>query len=278
MALSENNRKYFSIESDKNRDQWTHGDGEAERILRIKNMGKINPYATMKFDDVIHYKAPTRLWTNADGEEEFEDEESVEPEGEDAMVEEEFVDEELPKFRQLVRAKKMELKAQYGKAHVGTKPKVIQVPATCYKTVSVPYPCPTFREPLKTCYKNSNVPYPCTKDQTIQVPTWVWGWRKKWREFKQSGGLAKLKMVSKGMADISTVLGSSNLPPQIPSDFSNPTPNKPGRFGSLKEGEDASLDPKLDLGNGTSEASLTGNIVGTVLVLGLVFAAIKMMK
>lgn len=257
MALSENNRKYFNSESDKNRDQWTHSDGD--RTIRIQNVKKINPYASMKFDDVIHYKAPTRLWTNADGEEEWENEESVEPENEEAYVEEPFAEEELPKFRHLVRAKKLEYKAQYGKAHAGTRRecKIVSVPSTCYKRVCAFGKC-------------ADVAYPCMKNQEVcvNIPTWTWGWRKKWREFKQAGGLAQLKMQSKGM-----------MPPPNTT-TTTPTGNPP-RGGGRNVGnteELVKLDPKLDVGNGTSQASMAGNIIGTILIIGVLVGVFKTMK
>lgn len=278
MELSEKNRSYFNSEAGKNRDQWTHSDGD--RTIRIQNVKSSNPYATMKFDDVIHYKAPTRLWTNADGEEELENEESVEPEGEEAMVEEEFVDEELPKFRQLVRAKKLEMKAQYGKAHFATRRecKNVPYPGTCTK--SVPYPCVKNRK-VTTCYKN--VPVPCTKykEVCINVPYWVWGWRKKWREFKQAGGLAQLKMISKGMAPLypPTDTGTGNT--TTPTNTTTPRGGAGRNTGDGKVIGETIVRPRptLDLGDGeVGQAGVAGNIIGAVLILGLVFGAIKMMK
>lgn len=221
-----------------------------------------NIYSNTLFDDVIHYQAPKRLWQSANGEQELENEDSVDAEGEEAMVDGEFTDQELPKFRQLVRAKKLEMKAQYGKAHFATRRecKNVPYPGTCYKQVCAFGKC-------------TNVPYPCTKykEVCINVPYWVWGWRKKWREFKKAGGLSQLKMISKGMADISSVLGSPTLPPSIPSDFSPPT--EKGKAGN-------EIEPNINLGNETitSKAGVGGNIIGTILILGLVFGAIKMMK
>ena len=96
MALSENNRRYFSSEASKNRDQWTHSDGD--RTIRVRNIRNSNPYATAKFDDVIKYQQPSYLWKSAEGDEELENEDSVDAEGEEMMVEEPFVEEELPKL------------------------------------------------------------------------------------------------------------------------------------------------------------------------------------
>lgn len=64
MAQSENNRRYFNSEAGKNRDQWTHSDGD--RTIRVRNIRNSNPYATGKFDDVV--KQQSNGWKNASGD------------------------------------------------------------------------------------------------------------------------------------------------------------------------------------------------------------------
>lgn len=126
-------------------------------------------------------------YSNADGESEFEDEENTDSELSD---EEGVSEEELPKFRTLVKNKKLEMKAQYGKARIVTERK-------CNK--GIPYPCPTIKEPLKVCYK----------EVCANVPKFQSGWRKKWREFKQAGGLSQLKLQARGLAPIPTTVTAS---------------------------------------------------------------------
>lgn len=220
---------------------------------------------------------PLGLHYGADGEQEFEDEEYTEYEGEaSSFPEEEFSETELPKFRHLVRAKKLEMKAQYGKAHIGTTTKTIQVPSTCYRTVNVPYPCPTIKQPLKTCYRSSSVPYPCTKDQTINVPIWVWGWRKKWREFKQSGGLAQLKMQSKGMAPIP---GYTD-----PAPTTSPTPKPPktpalyGPKGVGVESEDSNDGGALGVNQAHGMSTTMKVAIAVPVLIGLGFGLYKLLK
>lgn len=139
-----------------------------------------------------------------------DDQESVEFEDTDATEAGGVSDADMPTYRQLVRAKKLELKAQYGKGHLDTK--------TAYKKVcvggfngthqeckSVPYPCPTIKKPFKKCYKQVciNVPTwdPNVNCNDVPYPevTWIPGWRKQWRIFKRDGGLAQLKMKSQGL-------------------------------------------------------------------------------
>jgi len=240
------NREYFNSEAAKNRDVWKYADASSERILKLSNI-RTNPYAKAKFDDVLRAEK-----FSASGEEETENEESVEYENE--LPEEEFEPDELPKFRYLVRAKKLEYKAQYGKAHIGTRRecKNVPYPSTCYKVVL-----------------GVNTPYPCMKNKQvcINIPTWVWGWRKKWREFKQAGGLAQLKMQSKGMAPI-----PGYVPPVETGNNTN-TGSGPGKGRTL--GEESNVELNLP---GTQTASVGKNILGTILILGLVFGAIKFMK
>lgn len=274
------NLSYFKQEDAKNRDMWKYADSGSNGLANGYNQKTdslySNMYANGKFDDVIRYQAPKRLWRNAEGEEqELENEDYTEYENEaEEIPEEQFAPDELPKFRQLVRAKKLELKAQYGKAHFDTRRecKMVPTPSTCYKTVSIPYPC-IKNAKATTCYKNSSVPYPCTvnKEVCINIPTWVWGWRKKWREFKQAGGLAQLKMISRGMAPMPTPTTND---PNTPTYTPTPTPRGGGKR-SVGEQIDLNHLGEQDV---IQEASIGKNIFGTILVLGLVFGAIRMMK
>jgi len=126
-----------------------------------------------------------KRYSSVEGDEqELEDEESVEYEGEDTEVG--VPEADLPKFRTLVKNKKLEMKAQYGKGHMKA--------TTKQECNTVKVPCPTFSQPFKTCDKRV-----CVNVPSVQ---WVWGWRKKWREFKQQGGLAQLKQQAKGLAPV----------------------------------------------------------------------------
>lgn len=155
-------------------------------------------------------KDESRLTGDDNIDDSKDDQESVEYEDSDAVDAGGVSDADMPTFRQLVRAKKTELKAQYGKGHFENK--------TAYKKVciggfngthqqckSVPYPCPTAKEPLKKCYKQVciNVPTwdPNVNCNDVPYPevTWIPGWRKQWRIFKRDGGLAQLKMKSQGL-------------------------------------------------------------------------------
>lgn len=119
---------------------------------------------------------------------------------------------DLPTYKDLVKMKKLGMKAQYGKGHFGSKRecKTISVPSTCYKQVCLGKNC-------------KDVPYPCmkNKEQCIMVPAWIPGWRRKWREFKQQGGLAQLKLQSVGLP----------IPGSTPDPSSSPTPQEPQGSG-----------------------------------------------
>lgn len=84
----------------------------------------------------------------------------------------------LPTFRQLVKSKKLNLKATYGKGH--------------FKKVGK----------NKTC-----------ADGPGASLVWCSGWRKKWRQFKQQGGLAQLKLQAIGEQPIPS---STPTPPPTP--------------------------------------------------------------
>ena len=143
---------------------------------KIENMNSLDLLNIEDLDENI-----TGLYSSADGEN--EDEEYTEYENEETQVGGEPMSEtELPKFRILVRNKKLELKSQYGKARM----------TMVRESKNIPYPCPTFREPLRKC----------SKSITVSVPKFVFGWRKQWRDFVKNGGLAQLRMQSKGLAPI----------------------------------------------------------------------------
>lgn len=258
MAESQNNRSYFNSEASKNRDQWKHGDGLSNGYDKKTDSLNLNMYATGKFDDVIRYNQPDWIWKKADGDEaEYEDEEYTEYENEAGEIpEEEFTDEELPKFRHLVRAKKLEFKAQYGKAHLKTWTTSERKCLGGLRDVKGDGK-PPFWDPNINC-TNINVPH----------IAWVWGWRKKWREFKQQGGLAQLKMQSKGMAPIPGYTEPANTGTGSGTGSGTGTSQKPPK-----------PDPKLDIEDtGTSKAGISGNIIGVVLLLGVVFGVMKFNK
>ena len=195
------------------------------------------------------------VFYNAGGEEETENEDYTEYEGEEAETD--VPQEDLPKFRVLVRNKKLELKAQYGKAHFGTRRecKNVPFPTTCYKQVCAFGKC-------------ANVPYPCMKNREVcgNIPVWVWGWRKKWREFKRDGGLAQLKMQSKGLAPIPTP-DLTPTPTYTPTPTPTPTPTKDSddsTEGSSEREKDELDKPKKT--KKTKSSSNTGLYVGIGLV------------
>ncbi len=245
MAESNNNRQYFNSEASKNRDTWKYADAGTERTLRIGNV-RTNLYATGKFDDVLR----AEKWHNADSESENED--SVEYENE--LPEEEFTEEELPKFRHLVRAKKLEYKAQYGKAHLQTKTAYKKVCLGGWVDIKGDGKGPIWKSDINC----TNIPYP-------QI-TWVWGWRKKWREFKQAGGLAQLKMQSKGTAPIPGYVPDANAGNGSGTGTGTGTGNKPPK-----------PDITLDLPE-KQEASMVTNVVGGILVVGLLIGIFKTLK
>ncbi|HRG36896.1 MAG TPA: hypothetical protein PK289_00030 [Bacteroidia bacterium] len=225
-----------------------------------------NRYANKRLDD-IRGKNP---YFKADGDEvEYENEESVEPDAEDYTYEADMSEAQVPKYRQLVRAKKLELKAQFGKAHFTTRKecKNVPTPTTCYKKVA-----------------GVNVPYPCMKNKEvcITIPTWVWGWRKKWREFKNAGGLAQLKMVAKGMAPYvppGTVDPNAVVIP--PTNVGTGGGTRGGRTATavdLLENTPATIEMQDETIIDTTKASLAGPIIFTLLSLGIIGAMIKYAK
>lgn len=198
----------------------------------------------------------TGKYFGADGDTVGEDgdEESNEYESEDSEVG--GVDSsDLPRFRDLVKAKKLELKAQYGKGYFDNQSstsrecKNVQVPEPytdreC-KNVQVPegytdrecktvlgkefcINVPKIRMVDKEVCVNVPKVRMIDKEVCVNVPhlkiVWISGWRKKWREFKRDGGLAQLKMQSKGMIQINpSVLPMNNPVVGIQNTIPTPT-------------------------------------------------------
>jgi len=163
-------------------------------------------------------------FSSADGDEqEYEDEEYTEYENEEAEYESEGGDDitaaELPKFRELVRNKKLELKAQYGKAKIsvfecGIKP---LNPDLAHPNVPCIWDCSKSKHTNKDCCAKNRQQAQKRADQRVRIANWekcrsenkgviVWGWRKRWRDFKRAGGLAQLRMLSKGLTPPSNPL------------------------------------------------------------------------
>ena len=124
-------------------------------------------------------------WRSADGED--GDEEMTEPEPDD--IPSDVPPADLQRFRTLVKNKKLALKAQYGKGHFGTER--VRTGSVCIKW---------------------NWKLQCVerKDIYINKPVWIHGWRRKWKAFKQAGGLAQLKLEAKGIVPPT----GTGLPPQ----------------------------------------------------------------
>jgi len=116
--------------------------------------------------------------------------------------------EDLPKFRTLVKNKKLELKNQYGKGK-------FKVTKEWKKTCLGGY-YDKFGDGKKLVWDpNMN----CITWQD-KKRTWIPGWRRKWREFKQAGGLAQLKLQARGVIPIPTA--PSITPPPTPPAASTP--------------------------------------------------------
>ena len=129
------------------------------------------------------------------------DENSVEGEGEESGLGIEVAD--LPRFRQLVREKKLKLKAQYGKAYV--------VVTSQWNVLGIKGP----GVGEKTSWQNL-VLWP-NKTKLVH------GWRKQWKNFKSSGGLSQLKSQSKGLTPIPTTTTppTTTVPTTTVPSFSN---------------------------------------------------------
>lgn len=234
------------------------------------------------------------------GEQEYEDEENTEYEGEDYEGVEEP---DLPRYKDLVRNKKLELKAQYGKAHFTSERKC--------QTIRVPQAY-TERE-CKTIFGKQvciNIPKVRMVDQEVcaQVPKFVWGWRKKWREFKQQGGLSQLKMQSKGLAPIispitlppvtnyptttsglnNPVVGTPNVIPAktVSTRVFDKTKTKQSLQGNIIKGKSSASTSESDLGETSTSKKdkflgMPKNIgIGVTVVVGsiMIFGAYKLLK
>lgn len=121
------------------------------------------------------------------------DEDSVEGEGEEGGLGIEQAD--LPRFRQLVRDKKLSLKATYGKTKWYVTERWVLGPGVGAEANVAQ----AFLHP----------------DKTRKVS----GWRKKWKDFKSAGGLAQLKLQSKGLTPTLTP-----IPAPIPTTTLTPIP------------------------------------------------------
>ena len=154
------------------------------------------------------------IYSNADGEDdkEYEDEENTDSEPSD---EEGVSEQELPKFRSLVRNKKLELKAQYGKAKISIGECGVQPlsPDIKYPNVLCLWDCSKSKNYDKDCCAKNRQQAQKRAEQRAKIDSWrqcrennkgliKWGWRKKWREFKKSGGLAQLRLQARGQAPI----------------------------------------------------------------------------
>lgn len=204
-------------------------DNENENLLNVKYFEK-------------RYGAEGDTEAEAGGEKEYENEDNTEYESEESEIGD-TSDTDLPKFRTLVRNKKLELKAQYGKAKIENRSvmerecKNVQIPKirmvdkeVC---VNVPYTHWDSNINCKEVCVKWNIKLQCQEREnkclggfiggtrqeckTVKVPegyteleeicinvpkirfVWVSGWRKQWREFKRNGGLAQLKLQSKGL-------------------------------------------------------------------------------
>lgn len=204
------------------------------------------------------------LYSYADGDEqEYEDEDNTEYENEESEYESEGGDDitaaELPKFRELVRNKKLELKAQYGKAKIsvfecGIKP---LNPDIAHPNVPCIWDCSKSKNTNKDCCAKNRQQAEKRADQRTKIANWercrsenkgiiVWGWRKRWRDFKRAGGLAQLRMQSKGLAPIPSSTPSIVTPPStvIPN---TSTPQKPKKLESIKGEKLISVPKKLNI-------------------------------
>lgn len=185
--------------------------------------------------DASFYSIKNDKYSNIDGGDGNED--STEYEGEESEVSVPVG--YLPRFIQLVKLKKQELKSKYGLGHFENKStmerecKTIQVPQTYIEKEckNVPYLCPTFTNPFKSCTKQVCVDIPkvrmVSQEVCVNVPKvkviWVSGWRKKWLEFKLQSGLSKLKDMALGLVSVPSSLDPNNTIPQVNNDV--PTTN-----------------------------------------------------
>ena len=250
-------------------------------------------------------------FSSADGDEqEYEDEEYTEYENEEAEYESEGGDDitaaELPKFRELVRNKKLELKAQYGKAKIsvfecGIKP---LNPDLAHPNVPCIWDCSKSKHTNKDCCAKNRQQAQKRADQRTKIANWercrsenkgmiVWGWRKRWRDFKRAGGLAQLRMQAKGLTPIPTVVSSTPsivTPPStiIPNTSSANVINKPlviktpikklvkserlDKFGKGKKGDEEAASSAKE--NSTETDSLENKFLGMPKKVGIAVAIV----
>ena len=250
-------------------------------------------------------------FSSADGDEqEYEDEEYTEYENEEAEYESEGGDDitaaELPKFRELVRNKKLELKAQYGKAKIsvfecGIKP---LNPDLAHPNVPCIWDCSKSKHTNKDCCAKNRQQEQKRADQRTKIANWercrsenkgmiVWGWRKRWRDFKRTGGLAQLRMQAKGLTPIPTVVSSTPsivTPPStiIPNTSSANVINKPlviktpikklvkserlDKFGKGKKGDEEAASSAKE--NSTETDSLENKFLGMPKKVGIAVAIV----
>jgi hypothetical protein len=146
--------------------------------------------------------AMSGAYSSADGDDfddsaDYGDEDSFEDEGEVTEVGGLEGEEEAAKFRALVREEKRKFKAKYGKAKISTK-----WVKSCKARI-----CPKVPKIVRTK-----------------------GWRFHWKNWKKSGGLAKLKQFAKG--EIAERPNPTQPPVKPPAPPVNPSGTKPGDASS----------------------------------------------
>lgn len=252
-------------------------------------------------------------FSSADGEEEereYEDEDNIEYENEESEYEASVGDDipanELPKFRELVRNKKLELKSQYGKAKIsvfecGVKP---LNPDIRYPNVPCIWDCSKSKNYGKDCCAKNREQAQKRAEQRDKIAAWekcrtenkgiiVWGWRKRWRDFKRTGGLAQLRMQAKGLTPIPTPSSSTPsivTPPStiIPNTSSANVINKPlvikmpskklvkserlDKFGKGKKGAEEAASSTKE--NGTESDSSEKKFLGMPKKVGIAVAIV----
>lgn len=189
-----------------------------------------------------------------------DDQENTEYEGEESEAGSMEQTQQLPCFRQMVRAKKAELKAQYGKGHIsigecGVMPLRIMTPKynpivrigeqkvcigwgspscdkKCLGVCCGSRPCVNWKTLIEgntAAYDNATARYEADKAAWDQCRAenkgiWVPGWRREWRKFKKAGGLNELKQQStRCILGNPTGGGSPILPGSVPVDTFTPT-------------------------------------------------------
>lgn len=238
----------------------------------------------------------------SEDEQESEDEDNTDSEESD----EEGVDEQdLPKFRNLVRNKKLELKAQYGKTRIVMKKKCKKVKLPKAYTERE---CKSFCTAWYTLTRDGHHAGDCKnreevcvnvpkvrmveKNVCIKIPKKQWGWRKRWREFKKNGGLAQLRLKAKGLnpppiSSPSTTTYSTNAQVTttptsivINKPFVIKTPNKklemsnqPDKFGKGKKEDKEVTSSSKENSSETSEKKFLGSKlsygIGAAVVLAI---------